>query len=90
MLTSGDKLGIMPHRHDHDSASDYLEQPGGMKHIQRESGIGAQILRDLGVANIRLLTNHPRKVIALEGYGIRIVEQSPIPMEESTLTRRDA
>ena len=81
---------IKPHTHDHDSASDYLEQPGGMKHIQRESGIGAQILRDLGVSSIRLLTNHPRRVIALEGYGIRIVEQSPIPLEDSTLARRDA
>jgi len=46
--------------------------------IQHESGIGAQILSDLNLHNIRLLTNHPRKVAALEGYGIRIIEQVPL------------
>ena len=41
----------------------------------RHYGIGAQILHDLGVREIRLLTNNPRKVIGLEGYGLRIVER---------------
>ena len=45
---------------------------------QYETGIGAQILSDLGLNTIRLLTNHPRKVVALEGFGITIVEQVPI------------
>jgi 3,4-dihydroxy 2-butanone 4-phosphate synthase/GTP cyclohydrolase II len=45
---------------------------------QYDTGIGAQILSDLGLNTIRLLTNHPRKVVALEGYGIKIVEQVPI------------
>src|SRR5271154_6319132 len=43
--------------------------------IQRESGIGAQILIDLGLKQIRVLTNHPKKVVALEGYGLEIADQ---------------
>jgi 3,4-dihydroxy 2-butanone 4-phosphate synthase/GTP cyclohydrolase II len=45
---------------------------------QYETGIGAQILSDLKLNTIRLLTNHPRKVVALEGFGIQIVAQVPI------------
>ena len=48
--------------------------------LQHEHGIGAQILSDLGLHKIRLLTNHPRKVVALEGFGIEIVEQIAIPL----------
>jgi 3,4-dihydroxy 2-butanone 4-phosphate synthase/GTP cyclohydrolase II len=44
----------------------------------RHYGIGAQILVDLGVRDIRLLTNNPRKVVGLDGYGLRIVERVPI------------
>jgi 3,4-dihydroxy 2-butanone 4-phosphate synthase/GTP cyclohydrolase II len=44
----------------------------------RHYGIGAQILHDLGVRQIRLLTNNPRKVVGLDGYGLRIVERVPI------------
>ena len=44
----------------------------------REYGLGAQILVDLGVRDIRLLTNNPKKVIGLEGYGLNIVDQIPI------------
>jgi 3,4-dihydroxy 2-butanone 4-phosphate synthase/GTP cyclohydrolase II len=47
-------------------------------HLQHEHGIGAQILSDLGLHTIRLLTNHPRKIVALEGFGIEIVEQMPV------------
>ena len=46
--------------------------------LQHESGIGAQILIDLGVTNMRVLTNHPRRVVALEGYGLTIADQVPI------------
>jgi 3,4-dihydroxy 2-butanone 4-phosphate synthase/GTP cyclohydrolase II len=63
----------------------YLHQTGfGNRHhhpqtqTQHESGIGAQILADLGLSTIRLLTNHPRKVLGLDAYGIEIVEQIPI------------
>ena len=49
--------------------------PDGQKQLQHESGIGAQILSDLGLHTIRLLSNHPRKVVGLEAYGIEIVER---------------
>jgi 3,4-dihydroxy 2-butanone 4-phosphate synthase / GTP cyclohydrolase II len=52
--------------------------PGRQRLVQRESGIGAQILIDLGLRRIRVLTNHPRKVVALEGYGLEIAEQVPL------------
>lgn len=51
--------------------------------VQRESGIGAQILIDLGLQRIRVLTNHPRKVVALEGYGLEIAEQVPLGLTQS-------
>jgi 3,4-dihydroxy 2-butanone 4-phosphate synthase / GTP cyclohydrolase II len=52
--------------------------PDGQRALQHEVGIGAQILADLGLHRIRLLTNHPRKVVALEGFGIEIVDQIPV------------
>ena len=48
----------------------------------RDYGIGAQILVDLGVRSLRLLTNNPRKVAGLEGYGISIVERVPLEVEQ--------
>jgi 3,4-dihydroxy 2-butanone 4-phosphate synthase / GTP cyclohydrolase II len=50
---------------------------------QREIGVGAQILSDLNIRSIRLLTNHPKRVAALEGFGISIVEQVPVPTTKS-------
>ncbi|HML16152.1 MAG TPA: 3,4-dihydroxy-2-butanone-4-phosphate synthase [Bryobacteraceae bacterium] len=54
--------------------------PEGDTHAppQHETGIGAQILADLGLTTIRLLTNHPRKVVGLEAFGIEIIEQIPV------------
>ena len=54
--------------------------------LQHESGIGAQILIDLGLTNIRVLTNHPRKLVALEGYGLTVADQEPIPVGPTTKT----
>ena len=46
----------------------------------RDYGVGAQILRDLGVKKMRLLTNNPRKIAGLKGYGLQVVERVPIQM----------
>jgi 3,4-dihydroxy 2-butanone 4-phosphate synthase/GTP cyclohydrolase II len=51
----------------------------------RDYGIGAQILVDLGLKNIRLLTNNPRKIVGLEGYGLRVVERIPLETEPNPL-----
>jgi 3,4-dihydroxy 2-butanone 4-phosphate synthase/GTP cyclohydrolase II len=58
----------------------------GFRPDQREYGIGAQILRDLGVRKMRLMTNNPSKYIALNGYGLEIVERVPleVPPTESS------
>ncbi len=54
----------------------------------RDYGIGAQILRDLGVGKIRLLTNHPRRLVSLPGYGLEIVECVPLPLEPAQAASR--
>jgi 3,4-dihydroxy 2-butanone 4-phosphate synthase/GTP cyclohydrolase II len=54
----------------------------------REYGLGAQILSDLGLKTIRLLTNNPRKVVGLEGYGLEIVEQVPIKVKPNPHNQR--
>ncbi|HJZ98968.1 MAG TPA: 3,4-dihydroxy-2-butanone-4-phosphate synthase, partial [Candidatus Solibacter sp.] len=61
-------------------ARDFMHYKGeaGQRQLQHEHGIGAQILCDLGLHTIRLLTNHPRKIVALEGFGIEIVDQIPV------------
>ncbi|REJ20171.1 MAG: bifunctional 3,4-dihydroxy-2-butanone-4-phosphate synthase/GTP cyclohydrolase II [Paenibacillaceae bacterium] len=53
----------------------------GFKPDLRDYGIGAQILKDLGVRKMRLLTNNPRKIKGLEGYGLEVVERVPLQME---------
>jgi 3,4-dihydroxy 2-butanone 4-phosphate synthase/GTP cyclohydrolase II len=60
----------------------------GFKADQRDYGIGAQILAELGVHKMRLLTNNPRKFVGLEGYGLKIVERLPIEIPASDASRR--
>jgi 3,4-dihydroxy 2-butanone 4-phosphate synthase/GTP cyclohydrolase II len=47
----------------------------------RDYGIGAQILVDLGLSSIRLITNNPRKIVGIEGYGLKVIERVPMEME---------
>ena len=61
--------------------------PESQRRTQREIGIGAQILSDLNLKRIRLLTNHPRKVAGLEGFGIEIVEQVPVSTTGNVIGR---
>ena len=67
----------------------------GFKADLRDYGIGAQILKDLGVRKMKLMTNNPKKVVGLEGYGLEIVERIPLeiasnPMNQIYLdTKRD-
>jgi 3,4-dihydroxy 2-butanone 4-phosphate synthase/GTP cyclohydrolase II len=60
--------------------------PEAHRKTQREIGIGAQILADLNLRRIRLLTNHPRRVAALEGFDIEIVEQVPVALERKKVS----
>jgi len=53
----------------------------------REYGVGAQILRDLGVRSMRLMTNNPKKYVALAGYGLEIVERVPLEVPPTDETR---
>ncbi|HZP16947.1 MAG TPA: 3,4-dihydroxy-2-butanone-4-phosphate synthase, partial [Terriglobales bacterium] len=55
--------------------------PESQRRIQREIGLGAQILSDLNLRRIRLLTNHPRRLAALEGFDIEVVENVPVALE---------
>ena len=60
----------------------------GFKPDQRDYGIGAQILRDIGVRTMRLLTNNPRKFIGLEGYGLAVAESLPLEIASNEFTKR--
>ncbi|MGB2959284.1 MAG: bifunctional 3,4-dihydroxy-2-butanone-4-phosphate synthase/GTP cyclohydrolase II [Bacteroidota bacterium] len=60
----------------------------GFRPDLRDYGIGAQILRDLGVGKMRLLTNNPKKVVGLHGYGLDIVERVPLEIDPNEVNER--
>src|SRR4051794_27429055 len=71
-----DRLRLVPH----DRTTTYPTQPEGHRKLQYEAGMGAQILADLGLTKVRLLTNHPRKIVGLEAYGIEVMGQQPVEL----------
>ena len=60
----------------------------GFKPDLREYGIGAQILADLGLKKIRLITNNPRKIVGLEGYGLHVMERIALSVEPKELNKK--
>jgi 3,4-dihydroxy 2-butanone 4-phosphate synthase/GTP cyclohydrolase II len=79
-IDAGEEPGVLPQIHFH-KRGQLDREAARQRMVQHESGIGAQILIDLGLKDIRVLTNHPKKVVALEGYGIRIADQVPLKVE---------
>jgi 3,4-dihydroxy 2-butanone 4-phosphate synthase/GTP cyclohydrolase II len=74
---------LQDHGHDTVEANERL----GFRADQRDYGVGAQILRDLGVRKMRLMTNNPGKYVALAGYGLEIVERMPLEVPPTENTR---
>ena len=78
-LIAAEGAGVLVYLHESGVGTRrHYTSPDGHAQPQHEAGIGAQILSDLGLTTIRLLTNHPRKVMGLEAFGIEIVEQVPV------------
>jgi 3,4-dihydroxy 2-butanone 4-phosphate synthase/GTP cyclohydrolase II len=60
----------------------------GLPVDKRDYGIGSQILRDLGLSNLRIMTNNPKKIYRIEGYGLHVVEEVPIKTEPNEHNKR--
>ena len=93
MRQEGRGIGLAPKIHAYKLQEQGLDTVEANKSLGypmdlREYGLGAQILVDLGVHTIRLLTNNPKKVVGLEGYGLKIVEQVPIRVVANAHNKR--
>src|SRR6266404_4194669 len=86
-IENAETPGQLPQIHFH-SRGQLDREPARQRMVQHESGIGAQILIDLGLKDIRVVTNHPKKVVALEGYGIRIADQVPLNLSTQKPTHQ--
>jgi 3,4-dihydroxy 2-butanone 4-phosphate synthase/GTP cyclohydrolase II len=86
-VDAAEEPGVLPQIHFHQRGQ-LDREPARLRMVQHESGIGAQILIALGLKDIRVLTNHPKKVVALEGYGIRIADQVPLRVDEPKPTHQ--
>ena len=86
-VDAAEEPGTLPQIHFH-KRGQLDREPARQRMVQHESGIGAQILIDLGLKDIRVLTNHPKKVVALEGYGITIADQVPLRIESPKPTHQ--
>jgi 3,4-dihydroxy 2-butanone 4-phosphate synthase / GTP cyclohydrolase II len=60
----------------------------GLPVDKRDYGVGSQILRDLGLRRIRIMTNNPKKIYGIEGYGLSVVEEVPIRIEPGEHNRK--
>jgi 3,4-dihydroxy 2-butanone 4-phosphate synthase / GTP cyclohydrolase II len=69
----------------HDTVT--ANQKLGFKDDLREYGVGAQILKEIGVGKMRLLTNNPKKIIGLDGFGLEIVERVPLEIEPNEINK---
>ena len=92
LLQEGRGIGLMNklrayelQEQDHDTAE--AKERRGFRPDQRDYGIGAQILVDLGVRKMRLMTNNPSKYVGLHGYGLEIVERLPLEVPPTETTR---
>jgi len=86
-IDAPDAPGALPKIHFH-TRGQLDREVARQRMVQHESGTGAQILIDLGLKDIRVVTNHPKKVVALEGYGIRIADQVPLVLTAPKLTHQ--